>query len=149
MAERPDGPLKIVDMFDFQNTDWRPYRHRVTEFEAAAYQATEDIELHGSRGVEYLKKGDYVVCSLMMTIGMEKEKFEKTYAVAEDLMEELSRNGRRWSAEATTCAECGWAFKPHEGGRLEFGGRAYAFCGGCAAGVVRGKLPVERAGGHK
>lgn len=94
-------------------------------------------------GVEVARKGDYVVFSLMMLKGVEKKTFEKQYVVDADAIKEASRNGGRWSAEATTCSKCSKTFLPHECGWLKFRNKSYPFCGDCSAEMTRGRIPVE------
>ena len=63
----------------------------MTNVEAAAYPADEDIELHGSRGPEIVRKGDYVVFSILQILGMEKELFEEAYDVAAGIEDEWKK----------------------------------------------------------
>ena len=84
-------PTKQVKEFHFGHPKCRPYKNRVTGVEAAAYPADEDIELHGSRGPGIVRKGDYVVFSLLQILGMEKERFEDSYGVAADIEDEWKK----------------------------------------------------------
>ena len=89
-----DKPTKQVKEFHFGHPQCRPYRNRVTGVEAVAYPADEDVELHGLRGPEIVRKGDYVVFSILQILSMEKERFEESYEVAADIEDEWKKRER-------------------------------------------------------
>ena len=74
------------------NIDRLPYKNKVTDIEAMAYVVDEEVELYGNKGTQYLQKGDYIMYSLGIVIGMEKDKFEESHSIDEEMLEIWKRN---------------------------------------------------------
>ena len=77
--------MRIVTEFE-GNQKRLPYRNKVTSIEAMAYAVDEEVELHGNQGTQYLQKGDYIVYSLGIVIGVEKNKFLNSHSVDEEML---------------------------------------------------------------